>query len=106
MSPPRVQRPAVVARVVVLPFVNLTGAPGQECVSDAMTEELIGELSGLALSRRLALQAARLLGGSTPRASELGLRPGSIAVGFTALRVPAEKPTENLAGSAPSRAAR
>lgn len=50
LSPPEIQRPAVVARVVVLPFVNLTGDPAQECFSDAMTEEVIGELSGIAPS--------------------------------------------------------
>jgi TolB-like protein len=39
---------AVRARVIVLPFINLTGDPGQEYFSDAMTEEVITELSALA----------------------------------------------------------
>jgi TolB-like protein/tetratricopeptide (TPR) repeat protein len=34
-------------RLVVLPFVNLSGDPGEEVFSDAMTEELITELSAL-----------------------------------------------------------
>ena len=34
-------------RLVVLPFVNLSGDPGEEVFGDAMTEELITELSAL-----------------------------------------------------------
>jgi TolB-like protein len=40
--------PAPKARLVVLPFVNLSGDPSQEYFSDAMTDEIITELSGLA----------------------------------------------------------
>ncbi len=40
--------PAPRARVVVLPFVNLSGDPAQEYFSDAMTDEIITELAGLA----------------------------------------------------------
>ena len=36
------------ARLVVLPFANLSGDPAQEYFSDAMTEEIIGQLAGLA----------------------------------------------------------
>jgi TolB-like protein len=36
------------ARLAVLPFVNLSGDPGQEYFSDAMTEEIITELAALA----------------------------------------------------------
>lgn len=43
-EPERVQR----ARLVVLPFVNLSGDPAQEYFSDAMTDEIITELAGLA----------------------------------------------------------
>lgn len=35
-------------RLLVLPFVNLTGDPAQEYVSDAMTDEVITELAALA----------------------------------------------------------
>ncbi len=35
-------------RLVVLPFVNLSGDPAQEYFSDAMTDEIITELAGLA----------------------------------------------------------
>ncbi|MGE5360738.1 MAG: winged helix-turn-helix domain-containing protein [Bacteroidales bacterium] len=35
-------------RVVVLPFANLTGDPGRDYLSDAMTEEVITELAALA----------------------------------------------------------
>jgi TolB-like protein/Flp pilus assembly protein TadD len=35
-------------RIAVLPFVNLTGDPAQEYFSDAMTDEIITELAGLA----------------------------------------------------------
>ena len=35
-------------RLLVLPFVNLTGDPAQEYFSDAMTDELITELAALA----------------------------------------------------------
>jgi len=43
-EPERVQR----ARLVVLPFVNLSGDPAQEYFSDAMTDEIITELASLA----------------------------------------------------------
>ena len=36
------------ARLVVLPFVNLSGDPGQEYFSDAMTDEIITVLASLA----------------------------------------------------------
>ena len=39
---------AVPKRLLVLPFVNLTGDPAQEYVSDAMTDEVITELAALA----------------------------------------------------------
>ncbi len=35
-------------RLVVLPFVNLSGDPAQEYFSDAMTDEIITEIAGLA----------------------------------------------------------
>lgn len=40
--------PARSARLVVLPFVNLSGDPAQEYFSDAMTDEIITELARLA----------------------------------------------------------
>ncbi len=40
-APPR-------ARIVVLPFVNLSGEPSQEYFSDAMTDEIITALAGVA----------------------------------------------------------
>jgi TolB-like protein/Flp pilus assembly protein TadD len=40
-APPR-------ARLLVLPFVNLTGDPAQEYVNDALTDEVITELAALA----------------------------------------------------------
>ncbi len=43
-EPERVHR----ARLVVLPFVNLSGDPAQEYLSDAMTDEVITELASLA----------------------------------------------------------
>lgn len=39
------------ARLVVLPFVNLSGDPAQECSSDAMTDEVITALASLAPER-------------------------------------------------------
>jgi TolB-like protein/tetratricopeptide (TPR) repeat protein len=36
------------ARIVVLPFVNLSGDPGQEYFADAVTDEIITELAALA----------------------------------------------------------
>lgn len=36
------------SRLLVLPFVNLSGDPAQEYFSDAMTDEIITELAGLA----------------------------------------------------------
>jgi TolB-like protein len=39
------------ARLVVLPFANLSGDPAQECASDAMTDEIITELASLAPGR-------------------------------------------------------
>ncbi len=41
-------RPALRVRLVVLPFANLSGDPAQEYFSDAMTDEIITELAGLA----------------------------------------------------------
>ena len=40
--------PAARARLVVLPFVNLSGDPAQEYFSDAMTDEIISALASLA----------------------------------------------------------
>jgi TolB-like protein/DNA-binding winged helix-turn-helix (wHTH) protein len=40
--------PARKSRLMVLPFLNLSGDPGQEYVSDAVTDELITELAVLA----------------------------------------------------------
>ncbi len=47
---PRAPEPGAAprVRVVVLPFVNLSGDPAQEYFSDAMTDEIITELAGLA----------------------------------------------------------
>jgi TolB-like protein/Tfp pilus assembly protein PilF len=49
-EPPRAPEPerAQRARLVVLPFVNLSGDPTQEYFSDAMTDEIITELARLA----------------------------------------------------------
>ncbi len=47
-SPPPEHKPSSTVRIVVLPFVNLSGDPGQEYFSDAMTEEIITELAALA----------------------------------------------------------
>ncbi len=45
---PREPRPAERARLVVLPFINLTGDPDQEYLSDAITDEIITQLAALA----------------------------------------------------------
>jgi TolB-like protein len=42
------KRTAKRARVIVLPFVNLSGDPGQEYFSDAITDEIITALAGVA----------------------------------------------------------
>lgn len=42
------QAPSTRARIVVLPLANLSGDPDQEYLSDAITEELIAGLAGLA----------------------------------------------------------
>jgi TolB-like protein/Tfp pilus assembly protein PilF len=42
------EHPAKRARMVVLPFVNMSGDPTQEYFSDAMTDEMITALAGLA----------------------------------------------------------
>jgi TolB-like protein/Flp pilus assembly protein TadD len=47
---------AAAPRLLVLPFVNLTGDPDQEYLSDAMTDEVITALAGLA-PRQLAVIA-------------------------------------------------
>jgi TolB-like protein/Flp pilus assembly protein TadD len=46
-----VPRPVRRPRLVVLPFVNLSGDPAQEYFSDAMTDEIITALAGLTLER-------------------------------------------------------
>jgi TolB-like protein len=43
------------ARLVVLPFANLSGDPAQDYFSDAITEEIIGALAGLAPERLAVL---------------------------------------------------
>ncbi len=45
-APPRVTTPR--AKIVVLPILNLSGDPAQEYLSDAMTDEIITALAGLA----------------------------------------------------------
>ena len=48
-APCAAERPSVpTARIVVLPFLNLSGDPAQEYFSDAMTDEIITELAALA----------------------------------------------------------
>ena len=48
-APCAAERPWVpTARIVVLPFLNLSGDPAQEYFSDAMTDEIITELAALA----------------------------------------------------------
>lgn len=49
-EPPAVAAPtrSVRTKLIVLPFVNLSGDPGQEYFSDAMTDEIIIELARLA----------------------------------------------------------
>ncbi|HVP49405.1 MAG TPA: winged helix-turn-helix domain-containing protein [Bryobacteraceae bacterium] len=47
-APTTLPRPAPRARMVVLPFVNLSGDPAQEYFSDAVTEEIISELAAMA----------------------------------------------------------
>jgi TolB-like protein len=47
-APGPAQAPRPKARLLVLPLVNSGGDPGQEYFSDAMTEEIITELSALA----------------------------------------------------------
>jgi TolB-like protein/Tfp pilus assembly protein PilF len=49
-EPPRTpeKRQAARARMVVLPFVNMSGDPSQEYFSDAITDEIITALAGLA----------------------------------------------------------
>jgi TolB-like protein len=47
-EPPAARAPQ--AKLVVLPFVNLGGDPSQEYFSDAMTDEIITELSALAIA--------------------------------------------------------
>jgi TolB-like protein/Tfp pilus assembly protein PilF len=48
---PREPAPTERARLVVLPFVNLTGDPAQEYLSDAITDEIITQLAALAPER-------------------------------------------------------
>ena len=43
--------PSPRTRIVVLPFVNLSGDPGQEYMSDAMTDEIITDLAAVAPER-------------------------------------------------------
>ena len=43
--------PASRARLVVIPFVNLSGDPAQDYFSDAMTDEIITSLASLALGQ-------------------------------------------------------
>lgn len=47
-APPREPALKEKARLVVLPFVNLSGDPGQEYLCDAITDEIITQLAALA----------------------------------------------------------
>ena len=53
LSPPPAAQPAVRSplRMVVLPFVNSSGEPGQEYFADAFTDEIITEFAALAPDR-------------------------------------------------------
>jgi TolB-like protein/DNA-binding winged helix-turn-helix (wHTH) protein/Tfp pilus assembly protein PilF len=61
-------------RLAVLPFENLTGDPGQEYISDGMTEELIAQLGGMDPSRLgvIARQSAMQFKKTTKRAAQIG----------------------------------
>jgi TolB-like protein len=45
---PNGETPAATTRLAVLPFLNLSGDPAQDYFSDALTDEIITELAGLA----------------------------------------------------------
>jgi TolB-like protein/DNA-binding winged helix-turn-helix (wHTH) protein/Tfp pilus assembly protein PilF len=64
--------------VAVLPFENLTGDPGQEYISDGMTEELIAQLGGMNRSRLgvIARQSAMQFKKTTKRAARIGSELG------------------------------
>ena len=61
-------------RLVVLPFVNLSGDPAKEYFSDAVTEEIIGQLAGLAPEQLavIARTTAMHFKGSQKDVSEIG----------------------------------
>jgi DNA-binding winged helix-turn-helix (wHTH) protein len=59
---PAAQRPML----VVLPFQNLTGDPGQDYLSDGLTEEVIAQLARLNPQRLGSSRAPRRCGTSTP----------------------------------------
>jgi len=67
-------RPARRAKLVVLPFVNLSGDPAQEYVSDGMTDEIITALASLAQEQLavIARTTAMLYKGSHKDVGRIG----------------------------------
>ena len=57
------------ARLVVLPFVNLSGNPAQEYFSDAMTDEIITALASLAPEHLAVIARTTAVASSTAAAS-------------------------------------
>jgi TolB-like protein/Tfp pilus assembly protein PilF len=61
------------ARIVVLPFTNLTGDPSQDYFSDGLTEELIAQLGPMGRGRIgvIARRSSMAFKGTTQRAREI-----------------------------------
>lgn len=75
-------------RTVVLPFVNLSGDPAQDCVSDGLTDEVITSLASLAPARLavIARTTAMLYKGSRKDVARIGRELGVDYVVEGALR--------------------
>jgi TolB-like protein/DNA-binding SARP family transcriptional activator len=77
-SPPVEPEAAVVAKpsIAVLPFVNLSGDPGQEYFSDGITEDIIAGLARLHWLFVIARNSSFTFKGKSVDAKEIGTRLG------------------------------
>lgn len=72
--------PPPLRAVVVLPFLNLTGSPEQDYVSDGLTEEITTSLANVPGLAVVARTSAYQFKGQTPDVREIGKRLGVGAV--------------------------
>src|SRR4029079_14797360 len=83
--------------IAVLPFVNMSADPENEFFSDALTDEIITDLSGVKALRIISRNSSMQLKGSAKALPEIGrelgvgyVLTGSVRRAGTALRITAQ----------------